>query len=99
MGIEQSNGYCPTCDAQVLLTRSGVNHVLHFLVTIFTCGPWLFVWILLAAFGHQPWRCAKCGTPMGGETDSGFAGVVWFGIVGVFLATAAIGYLFYLAAR
>ena len=28
-----------------------VNHVLHVLVTVFTCGLWLPIWLLLIALG------------------------------------------------
>jgi hypothetical protein len=35
----------------VLVTGHPVNHILHFLVTIFTCGLWVIVWILLVITG------------------------------------------------
>lgn len=31
----------------------GVNHLLHFVLTILTGGLWLFVWIPLAIFGGR----------------------------------------------
>jgi hypothetical protein len=41
-----------------------VNHVLHFLVTFFTCGLWGLVWFILSVQAHNsPHVCAICGTP------------------------------------
>ena len=45
----------------MLVTRPGVNHVLHLLVTLTTCGLWAFVWLGIALFGGGRWRCSKCG--------------------------------------
>ena len=28
-----------------------VNHILHFLISVLSCGLWVFVWIVLAAGG------------------------------------------------
>lgn len=33
---------------QVVNPGSQVNHILHLLITLFTCGLWVIVWILLA---------------------------------------------------
>ena len=35
----------------VLVTGHPVNHILHFLISIFTCGLWVFVWLILATTG------------------------------------------------
>jgi hypothetical protein len=35
----------------IVLTGEPVNHVLHVLLTIFTCGLWLPVWLLLIGLG------------------------------------------------
>lgn len=37
----------------VLVTGNKVNHVLHLLIAIFTCGLWVFVWAFLAATGGE----------------------------------------------
>ncbi len=35
----------------VLLTGQAVNHVLHCIITIFTCGIWGIIWLILALTG------------------------------------------------
>lgn len=35
----------------IVLTGEPVNHVLHVLLTMVTCGLWLPVWLLLVALG------------------------------------------------
>ena len=63
MGTEESQTFCPTCKQNVLGRRETPNHILHFLISFFTCGFWLFVWALLAASaGREPYRCTRCGT-------------------------------------
>ena len=37
----------------VLVRGKPVNHVLHLLLTIFTLGLWIFVWIVLAIIGGE----------------------------------------------
>lgn len=37
----------------VLITGQKVNHVLHLLISIFTCGLWAIVWIALAVTGGE----------------------------------------------
>jgi Protein of unknown function (DUF2510) len=34
-------------------TGAGPNHALHAVLTLFTCGAWLPVWILIAIFGRR----------------------------------------------
>jgi hypothetical protein len=39
-----------------------VNHILHLLATLFLCGCWLPIWILLAIMEPTRWyRCTVCG--------------------------------------
>jgi hypothetical protein len=41
-------------DFQAVLVRGkSVNHVLHLLLSVFTIGLWVFVWIALAIFGGE----------------------------------------------
>lgn len=35
----------------IVVTGTPVNHVLHVLLTVFTCGLWLPVWLLLIGLG------------------------------------------------
>lgn len=46
----------------VLAERQTPNHVLHLLLTFFTGGAWLIVWIILAVFTVGPYRCPNCGS-------------------------------------
>lgn len=39
--------------AVAVSTGRGVNHALHFVLTLLTGGAWLFVWIPLAIFGGR----------------------------------------------
>lgn len=64
MGTEEWQTYCPTCQRNVLGRRETPNHILHFLITVLTCGLWIFVWgLIVLNAGGQPYRCAICGTP------------------------------------
>lgn len=60
MPREQSQRYCATCDRVVLVQRAVPNHLIHALVTIFTCLTWGVVWIAVS-MRERPWRCAFCG--------------------------------------
>lgn len=65
---KEQPGYCRMCNRQVLGQKETPNHVLHFLVTCFTCGLWGVVWaILTLAMGSGPFRCPTCGTAVGSE--------------------------------
>lgn len=46
------------------MRRTGTNNVLHGLLSLFTLGIWVIVWILVAVSNKssQPWRCTVCGT-------------------------------------
>ena len=35
----------------VVVTGAPVNHILHLLLAVFTCGLWLPVWVLLVVLG------------------------------------------------
>jgi hypothetical protein len=37
----------------VIVTGHRVNHLLHFLIGIFTCGLWWIVWLILALTGGE----------------------------------------------
>ena len=57
---EEASGYCTHCQKQVLIKRKGTNHILHLLLTLFTGGIWLIVWILCAV-KVGGWHCSRCG--------------------------------------
>ena len=55
--------WCNHCQRNTGHTRQGVNHILHFLITMFTCGAWVFVWILLGlTASSNSSHCVNCGT-------------------------------------
>lgn len=60
MAIQEATGFCKGCNKQMLIRRKGTNHILHFLLTIFTVGLWLIIWIL-ASIKIGGWRCSQCG--------------------------------------
>jgi hypothetical protein len=55
--------HCSYCQQNRPFNKQGVNHILHFLLSVFTAGIWLIVvWIplgLLSVF--RPYRCTTCG--------------------------------------
>lgn len=55
--------HCAICGKQTLHKKAGsVNHVLHFLITFFTCGLWGLVWLILAVTqSNAPYVCTFCG--------------------------------------
>ncbi len=53
---------CTVCGKLTLHRQQTPNHVLHFLISFFTCGLWLLVWLVLATDYRKPWRCSFCGT-------------------------------------
>lgn len=62
MGLHQASFYCIQCRQQKLFTRQGTNHVLHLLVTLFLCGLYLPIWILIAIDdNNKPYFCSTCG--------------------------------------
>jgi hypothetical protein len=60
MPSEQAQLFCVTCQRYVLVQRPVPHHLVHALVTLFTCGGWGIVWLILS-LGKSPWRCAYCG--------------------------------------
>lgn len=60
MAEQKSSAFCKGCNAQRLVVRPGVNHVLHAILSICTFGAWLIVWALLSLRAGD-WRCSVCG--------------------------------------
>jgi len=61
--VKQSSSYCKTCGKQTLHTKETPNHILHLLLSVFTLGLWLLVWLalVLISSGKRP-RCSVCGS-------------------------------------
>ena len=61
MGLEYTGGYCKQCAAPRKLERKGTNHILHLLLSIFTVGIWVIVWIA-STIKMGGWSCSQCGS-------------------------------------
>lgn len=62
MSQHESSGYCPHCKKRVLAKKTKVNHILHVILAICTCGLWLIVWAVLGKKNeNKPWVCSECG--------------------------------------
>lgn len=59
--MAESGAYCLHCQAQRLYRREEPNHILHAIITLFTCGLWAVVWIVASVVTHRPWLCTVCG--------------------------------------
>jgi len=66
MGTQASRKHCAVCEEMRKVTRPGCNHILHFLLSIFTCGLWIIVWIG-SAVQIGGWRCDTCGSKRVGK--------------------------------
>jgi hypothetical protein len=64
MSFKEKSAFCSACNRQVLVRKQTPNHVLHFLIALFTCGLWLIVWLLIGAKkSGDSWLCTSCGRP------------------------------------
>ncbi len=61
MPTEQKMMYCKHCGRKTLHLAPRQNNVLHFLISFFTLGLWLLVWLIIAATRGNP-QCSVCGT-------------------------------------
>lgn len=60
MGYETMHGFCRTCGRASVFQREAVNHILHLLITLFLCGLWAPVWLVLVIL-RPSYRCTNCG--------------------------------------
>ena len=51
---------CTRCGVETMHVQEGPNHVLHLLLSVFTIGIWLPVWVLVGFLGGR-WRCGGWG--------------------------------------
>lgn len=79
MGTEKSSAFCDNCGRQVSIERQSVNHILHLLLSVLTCGLWLLVWASKSS-EKKAWRCTSCGKELGGGSNG-------WGTIGAVLAT------------
>lgn len=77
--ISQAQFHCYRCDAPTLHTRAAAefNHLPHLIASLFLCGLWAPVWLLLAAIHEsrkpEPYMCSRCGQPAGRKTPERIA--------------------------
>lgn len=46
-----------------MFVKPGVNNLAHALITLFLCGLWIPVWIIITISNNgQPYRCTQCGS-------------------------------------
>lgn len=60
--MQQASLFCLKCQEQKLFQRPQMSHTPHILASVFLCGLWLPVWLILAATFNPPWRCSVCGS-------------------------------------
>ncbi len=61
VSYEQTHKRCRRCERPTEHYRQATNHLLHFVITVVTCGWWALVWLLLS-FKIGGWKCRECGT-------------------------------------
>jgi len=91
-----SSRYCPACDRQRSAEWSGPNNVLHLVLTLFTAGFWLWVWLALLLFTGK-WTCRECGTVCNAASRPTFIGTVarvafWTFAIAFFAGLAALAW-------
>lgn len=87
--------HCPTCNRATLHEQDPdpVNHLVHLLATIFLCGFWLPIWIIMALGNSigRPMRCLTCGTAPASTSGAANNAIKAIGIVGgLFLLTVCV---------
>jgi hypothetical protein len=70
---QETQQFCEDCHRFVLARRIRPNHWPHFFFTLFCCGWWAVVWLIIALSGaFQPFRCTRCGSEV-----SASRGAIW----------------------
>lgn len=78
-----SRGYCPNCDKDVVTETQSPNHLIHLVLSLFTAGLWLPVWIIIALDPKK--NCRDCGArASGSRTRAGFDKVIKYAVAGFF---------------
>ncbi len=60
MSTRQGSFPCAHCGDLTLHLQEQPNHILHAIITIFSCGLWCIVWMIDSS-RQRPWRCSRCG--------------------------------------
>ncbi len=62
--LQQFMRSCTSCGVPRMHMQQKPNHVLHLLLTVFTVGFWIPVWVLVSLFQAKP-QCMTCGEKSG----------------------------------
>jgi hypothetical protein len=63
MAAIQVQSHCATCGTLMPHNAVTTNHILHLLMSVFTIGIWVVVWLVVTVKNADaPITCAKCGT-------------------------------------
>ena len=59
----QGGRFCLRCNQMTLHVHRGASHVLHLLLSVFTLGLWLPIWLVVGiASAATPPACQTCGS-------------------------------------
>ncbi len=62
MGVISKSYQCSTCQRPTLHQRPNAAHLIHFILTLITCGGWLPIWLIAGINkAMYPYRCQSCG--------------------------------------
>lgn len=61
MSVKTKGAYCSHCKKPVLAQGTKPNHILHLLLSFFTFGVWIPIWLLLTIMSAGNYRCTQCG--------------------------------------
>lgn len=67
MATEQTMKHCQQCQENTVHLVQKPNHILHFLLSVFTAGLWMIVWLSVSMTKPAP-QCTKCGKKNGHES-------------------------------
>jgi len=65
MATSQVMHYCRGCKAMKMHVQPATSHVLHLLLSLFTFGIWIVIWILAAVSNASQKTCSVCGKVAG----------------------------------
>ena len=57
--MKTKRSFCKSCGKNVKAEAKDTSHLLHLILSIFTGGAWLIMWILCAM--SNTWSCSECG--------------------------------------
>lgn len=62
MAFKEQSAFCPHCDKRVLARREDVPHTFWLFASIFSCGIFTLIWIILILTNNsKPFLCSVCG--------------------------------------